>query len=519
MKELVVPQVVSTGEPVVKLLAYTEHPYDISIASARTCYSPGLKYTTDVNDQLRTSLGKAIYEAGHHTPFQHPTFVFGLENISRHFTWSFLHSHPYYNSEQSSQRYVVLEDARVFVPPLEGAARRVYEDAVLRAWAAYNELEKLLFEPLQKLIGSIGRIKGYTEKKVNNEAQKKAIETARYVVPVGAFTSMYHTVSGIELQRYWRLVNANDTPHEARLVVARMVEEVRKVDPNFFGIVGDAPIPPEKILENQTPAPKDPDAANREFDRQLQGRTSKLVSWTSNGEDLVADGVREVLGLTPAELSDDDAIDLVANPAKNPYLLETLNAHTHSPLMRALNHPNYTFKKKLSHTGDSQDQRHRTVPASRPLLSRMHTAAPDYITPEIVMQDPKARRVYDDTMTSLWEAKNKLTELGAPPEFASYVLPNAVSVRFTSTGSFLNLFHKWKLRTCFNAQREIYDASLEEVVQVERVHPRLMKRVGPPCLVREGLVEDHPLIGPCSEGDHWCGIKVWKNWPNVKRPF
>src|SRR5581483_5004493 len=122
MKELTVPTAVVGGEPVVRLLAYTADPYDISVASARTCYSPRVRLTSEVNEALRATLGKAIYDAGHHTPFQHPTFVFGLENISRQFTWSFLHSHPFYNSEQSSQRYVALEEARVFRPPLEGRA-------------------------------------------------------------------------------------------------------------------------------------------------------------------------------------------------------------------------------------------------------------------------------------------------------------------------------------------------------------------------------------------------------------
>lgn len=518
VKQLVIPQQVTTGEPVVKLLAHTEHPYDISIASARTCYSPGLKYAAEVTDQLRDTLGRAIFEAGHHTPFQHPTFVFGLENVSRHFTWSFLHSHPFYNSEQSSQRYVVLEDARVFVPRLEGRARSVYERAVLHAWMAYNQLEKLLFEPMQKLIGAMGRLKNYTEKRTNNEAQKKAIETARYVVPIGAFTSMYHTISGIELQRYARMMNTGDTPFESRLVIQRMLEEIRKVDPNFVDKIGEGAIPADRVPEAHAPA-GEPEALHSEFDRVLGGRWSKLVAYTPHAEELVAEGVREVLGVPRSRLGDDEAIDLAVNPGKNPYLLDSLNSYTHAPLMRALNHPTYTFKKKLTHAGDSQDQRHRTVPASRPLLSRTHTRRPDYLTPEPVQTHVEARRVYDETMKTLWEAKNELVSLGVPSEFACYLLPNAVSVRFTQTGNLLNLIHKWRLRTCFNAQREIYDASIDEVEQVRAVHPRLLRHVGPPCVVRNGHVEDDPLIGPCTEGDHWCAIKVWNNWPNVKRPF
>ena len=48
--------------------------------------------------------------------------------------WAFLHSYPFYNSEQSSQRYVKLKEPRAFVPPITGEALGIYENAVLRAW-------------------------------------------------------------------------------------------------------------------------------------------------------------------------------------------------------------------------------------------------------------------------------------------------------------------------------------------------------------------------------------------------
>ena len=51
---------------------------------------------------------------------------FGLENISRQLVWTFLHSYPFYNSEQSSQRYVKLKEPRAYVPPLSGAALDVF---------------------------------------------------------------------------------------------------------------------------------------------------------------------------------------------------------------------------------------------------------------------------------------------------------------------------------------------------------------------------------------------------------
>lgn len=521
MKKLEPPTQIITGEPKVQLLAFTEHAYDIAVASARTCYLPRVMPVSEVpavKPEIRDMLAKNIFDAGHHTPFQHPTFVFGLENISRQFVWSFLHSHPFYNSEQSSQRYVVMKEAKVFVPPLDGPARRIYDQAVLRAWTDYDRLAELLYPPMEKLMTALGRAKGHDEKRVKSDASKKAIETARYVLPVACFTSMYHTVSGIELQRYLRMEQSGDAPYETSLVVRKMVDEVKRVDPDFFERVGEGPLPAEKILESRAPLRGDPEQFIREFDENLDGKVSKLVAWTEGAEELVADAVREVLGLRRAQLDDDAALDLVLNPRKNPHLLDTLNTYTHSPLMRALNHPTYTFKKKISHTADSQDQRHRMVPASRPLLTRTHTARPDFHTPELIRRTPGAWTVYEECMSALWEAKNELLRLGVRDEFACYVLPNSVNVRFHSTGSLLHLMHKWRMRTCFNAQIEIYNASMDELLQVRKKHPRLAKKLGPPCETREGLIED-PKIGPCSEGDHWCGIKVWNNFPDVKRPF
>ena len=69
-------------------------------------------------------IGSGTYFGGHHTVYQHAHFEFGLENVSRQFVWSFLHAHPFYNSEQQSQRYVRLDRAQAYVPegPKFGAA-------------------------------------------------------------------------------------------------------------------------------------------------------------------------------------------------------------------------------------------------------------------------------------------------------------------------------------------------------------------------------------------------------------
>ena len=83
--------------------------------------------------------------------------------------------------------------------------------------------------------------------------------------------------------------------------------------------------------------------------------------------------------------------------------------------MRALQHANFTFAKKISHTADSQDQRHRMVPGSRPLLMLTDTRSPDFVTPMLIAGNARAREVYERAMADAWAAKNELLDRGAPP--------------------------------------------------------------------------------------------------------
>lgn len=509
-----------TGPPVVTLRSATARPYDGAIAAARTCYSPRVVGVGEVTPGQRESIGPLTFEAGHHTVFQHAHFEFGLEGVSRQFVWSFLHSHPFYNSEQSSQRFVKLGEPRVVVPEgLAGEARQVFDQAVLAAWQDYRRLTELLGRDTLRIVSTLRHLSPAAsekrQKRVEREAGKKAIEVARYVIPLAATTSMVHTVSGIVLHRLWRMLATGDTPAENRRVVEAMVAAVQALDPDFFGRVGLGPVPDEGVVEGGFPElRRDGDALAAALDRQLDGRTSLLVGHTDGAEETVAAAVRAVLGLAPEQLGDDDALEQVLNPGLNRYRLETLQIGLHSPLTRALHHPAYTFLKKLSHTADSQDQRHRMVPASRPLMTLTDTRRPDYVTPPLVSANPEALEIYSVAMERAWQAKNRLLDLGVPLEAALYVLPNAKALRFHESGSLLYLAHKWVMRTCFNAQEEIYRASLDELAQLRAVHPRLARHLGPPCVLRHGRITP-----TCTEGEHFCGVPVWRNFPDVERPL
>ena len=108
--------------PEVRILTMLDRPYETAVAAARTCYSAtGLITADDVeagSEAVRDRIARSIYKGGHHTTFQHGYVQFALNNVSRQFLWTFLHSHTFYNSEQVSQRYVPVKPEAFAVPPL-----------------------------------------------------------------------------------------------------------------------------------------------------------------------------------------------------------------------------------------------------------------------------------------------------------------------------------------------------------------------------------------------------------------
>lgn len=507
-----------TGPPKVTLRAARPRAYDGAIAAARTCYSPRVIADSEITDAQRDTIGPLTFSAGHHTVYQHATFEFGLENVSRHFVWAFLHAHPFYNSEQSSQRYVKLGEPRACVPrKVAGEARAVFEASVARSWDAYGALSRLLVRDTEAIISDIRHAgpdaSEARRKKVAREADKKAIEVARYVIPIAAFTSMVHSLSGIVLHRLYRMSRSSDTPAEASDVIGEMVRLAREHDPDFFSKVGEPPLGDDDIVEQRWPRVQAAAIASaRDIDARLAGRTSRLVDWSAGAETVTAEAVRAVLGQDSASLGDDEALERALSPAINRYRLDPLDLAPYSPLSRVAHHAHYTFLKKLSHTADSQDQRHRMTPASRPLLTLNHTPSPDVIVPPLIAANAEARAIFDDSVGAAWEAKERLLSLGVSEEDAIYVLPNATALRFHESGSLIYLAHKWVMRTCLNAQEEIYRASMDELEQVRAVHPRLARHMGPPCVLRRGRITP-----TCTEGEHFCGIPVWRDFPNIVR--
>jgi len=454
---LAVPE--GSPEPRIRITRHFTKPFATVLTTARTCYSSkGLVEDADLKPGGE-ALARDLYEAGHHTTIQHAYFQFAMENVSRQFLWSFLHAHPFYNSEQVSQRYVRVRASNCFVPPLHGPARAIYLEGLDEQFGFYRELIGAT-TPLARAAYDVRfparRAKAAAYAK---EVERKAQEIARYVLPVATCAYLYHTVSALTVLRYWRMCRQHDVPYEQALVVGKMVEALLAVDREYERLL-EEPIPTEETPEAEFFAAH-PDLASdavhgafaREFDEALDGRVSKLVDWKARAEEETAQAVREVLGVPRAALPDEAAIALACDPARNGML-----------------------------------------------------GAPDYVTPALVREDPAVERRYAEMMESIWDRIARLRALGVPDEFAHYLLPNAVAVRFTESTDFLNLRHKHVMRLCYLAQEEIWRASVDEAEQVRAIHPRLGAQLLPPCSVRKNA----GVTPYCPEGARFCGEPVWR---------
>ena len=190
----------ASAAPVIQLVAAFPAPLENAVAAARTCYSgKGIVSEDDVarNPEQRDRIARSTYAAGHHTTLQHAHFQFALSNVSRQLVWSLLHSHPFYNSEQVSQRYVEVKPGNVVEPRLPEPQGKLYRAAVEETMAAYQRLIQLLTPKVSEEFFRIFPARKKAPEKWALGVKKKSQEIARYVLPVAtcAFLSPRRTCS------------------------------------------------------------------------------------------------------------------------------------------------------------------------------------------------------------------------------------------------------------------------------------------------------------------------------------
>jgi thymidylate synthase (FAD) len=220
-------------KPSAKLIAYTKTidnrgPEAVVAAAAKLCYSK-----TDASTLLDNSTPEKdaafierLNSLGHESPYEHATFTFAIEGISRACSHQLVR-HRIASYSQQSQRYVDLSDTFSVVVPDE-----IKNDP--KAYAVF-------MESIKKDIADYITIKDELTKKYDevNDAQskaslKKAIENARYLLPNACETKVVMTMNARSLNNFFKERCCNRAQDEIRSLAYIMLDEVLDVAPDLF---------------------------------------------------------------------------------------------------------------------------------------------------------------------------------------------------------------------------------------------------------------------------------------------
>ena len=164
--------------------------YEVVARAAKLCYS-----SSDIEGILdnmtvekRKSFVNKLEKIGHFSPFEHITFNFGIEGVSRVLTHQLVR-HRIASYSQKSMRYVREKDDLDFIIPKKVKEDKKVRDKFVkhmdRSFNLYNEITENLMD------------NGYDE--------KESIEEARYVLPVSYETKIMASFNARSLFNFFKL--------------------------------------------------------------------------------------------------------------------------------------------------------------------------------------------------------------------------------------------------------------------------------------------------------------------------
>ena len=200
-------------QPNVILIAHTPEAEKVVAMAAKICYAKNVsikKLQKKINDDDVSTFITKLLESGHESPFEHVSFTFGIEGISRACSHQLVR-HRMASFSQRSQRYC-FEDGFNYIEP---------EDM--------NEEEDKFFRDFMR-----------HSKEVYSKLVDKGVkpEDARMVLPNACETKIIVTMNARELLHFFKLRCCKRAQKEIREVAFMMKNICRRVAPNIFQYAG-----------------------------------------------------------------------------------------------------------------------------------------------------------------------------------------------------------------------------------------------------------------------------------------
>ena len=238
--------------PNVVLIEYTPNPDSVVAAAGRLCYSNADidALRTRVSEKDQTKYLTMLRKLGHLSTFEHVSFTFGIEGVSRALLAQ-ITRHRIASFSVQSQRYVGQsgEDGIDYIMPPE--IEKLGDEYVKRFADQMNMMDKWYREWLE-LLGEGGK------------------EDARFVLPNAAATRMIVTMNARELNHFFALRCCNRAQWEIRDVAWQMLKLAHEAAPALFDECG-----PE-CLRGRCPEGKmccgRMDEVRARYDREIAGK-------------------------------------------------------------------------------------------------------------------------------------------------------------------------------------------------------------------------------------------------------
>lgn len=198
----------------VNLLAYTPEPDRTVAAAARLCYSDvsASQLLEQSKDSDVSGFLRGLRSSGHLSTFEHVSFTFAIDGISRICSHQLVR-HRMASYSQQSQRYVSMSEPEYIVPDTISSDPDLDRDFQSYCEKAHRFYLDLIAKGVPK-------------------------EDARYVLPHGWLTRITVTMNARELHHFFALRTCRRAQWEIRDLAGKMLKEVRQVAPLLFSIAG-----------------------------------------------------------------------------------------------------------------------------------------------------------------------------------------------------------------------------------------------------------------------------------------
>lgn len=215
----------------VKIIAHTPNPEMVIASAAKLCYSKvGVdKIQDNLTPENVEKFLNMLVSIGHESPLEHVSFTFAIEGVSR-VLLSQITRHRLASFSVQSQRYVNLAESFEYILPNEIEKRPILKERFLNELEAdikaYNYIADSLKDEYIK--------EGLTPK----QAEKKAIENARYILPNCCETKMVFTMNIRSLYNFLSLRNCSRAQDEIEQLSEEMLLQLRDISPILFNKAG-----------------------------------------------------------------------------------------------------------------------------------------------------------------------------------------------------------------------------------------------------------------------------------------